>query len=92
MMLIFTITVEGTSPIPGHVRQWMGENVAEYVAHEFGRAFDPAWVDPAWAGRPIPECSRVTVRVAELRPKHCDHKFIDSSACLKCGWTPGPSE
>ncbi len=20
----------------------------------------------------------------------CDHKFIDSTMCLKCGWTPPP--
>jgi hypothetical protein len=23
-----------------------------------------------------------------LAPK-CDHKFIDSVSCVKCGWTPG---
>lgn len=22
------------------------------------------------------------------RPKGCDHKFVDSTACLKCGWRP----
>jgi hypothetical protein len=22
--------------------------------------------------------------------KGCDHKFIDSNSCLKCGWTPPP--
>lgn len=22
----------------------------------------------------------------------CDHKFIDSKSCLKCGWTPSPSD
>lgn len=21
-------------------------------------------------------------------PSRCDHKFIDSTHCLKCGWTP----
>lgn len=21
-------------------------------------------------------------------PKPCDHKFIDSKRCLKCGWSP----
>lgn len=20
----------------------------------------------------------------------CDHKFVDSNVCLKCGWTPTP--
>jgi hypothetical protein len=20
--------------------------------------------------------------------RHCDHKFVDSTSCLKCGWTP----
>lgn len=24
-------------------------------------------------------------------PKRCDHKFIDSVACLKCGWRPPES-
>jgi len=25
---------------------------------------------------------------APLQPPPCDHKFVDSTACLKCGWTP----
>jgi hypothetical protein len=24
-------------------------------------------------------------------PKKCDHKFVDSTVCLKCGWQPQPS-
>lgn len=92
MTLIFAITVEGTKPIPAHVRQWMADNLAEYVENEFGRAFEPTWVEPEWAGRPIPDGAHAAVRCDELRPKFCDHKFIDSTACLKCGWTPGPSE
>ena len=24
--------------------------------------------------------------------KPCDHKFVDSTNCLKCGWTPQRSE
>lgn len=24
------------------------------------------------------------------RPVHCDHKFVDSTACLKCGFVPDP--
>ena len=24
-------------------------------------------------------------------PPHCDHKFIDSTSCVKCGWTQEPS-
>ena len=24
--------------------------------------------------------------------KGCDHKFIDSRHCLKCGWAPGPEK
>jgi len=23
-------------------------------------------------------------------PKTCDHKFVDSKWCLKCGWVPPP--
>jgi hypothetical protein len=23
---------------------------------------------------------------------HCDHKFIDSKVCIKCGWSPGEAE
>lgn len=26
-----------------------------------------------------------------LAPR-CDHKFVDSGACLKCGWTPPPAQ
>jgi DnaJ-class molecular chaperone len=22
------------------------------------------------------------------RPQRCDHKFVDSNVCLKCGWAP----
>ena len=24
--------------------------------------------------------------------KRCDHKFIDSTSCLKCGWTPAEAD
>jgi len=24
--------------------------------------------------------------------RSCDHKFVDSKSCLKCGWTPGEEE
>lgn len=36
----------------------------------------------AWCGR----CERVLPPVDAQ--KVCDHKFIDSRHCLKCGWTP----
>jgi hypothetical protein len=26
------------------------------------------------------------------KPPHCDHKFVDSNQCLKCGWTPPAPE
>jgi len=25
-------------------------------------------------------------------PKCCDHKFVDSKHCLKCGWVPPPAK
>lgn len=33
--------------------------------------------------------SRKARHLAERQAK-CDHKFIDSKSCLKCGWTPPP--
>ncbi len=33
--------------------------------------------------------------VAEVFPpqeQRCDHKFVDSNHCLKCGWEPRPAE
>jgi hypothetical protein len=32
---------------------------------------------------------RSLARIAAWRAA-CDHKFIDSHACVKCGWTPTP--
>ncbi len=28
------------------------------------------------------------VHFPELEQKRCDHKFVDSGHCLKCGWRP----
>lgn len=25
-----------------------------------------------------------------MDPHRCDHKFIDSQQCIRCGWTPPP--
>ena len=29
---------------------------------------------------------------AETTSRRCDHKFIDSNRCLKCGWSPYESQ
>ena len=32
--------------------------------------------------------ARVVAEVQKLLGVDCDHKFIDSMECLKCGWAP----
>jgi hypothetical protein len=29
--------------------------------------------------------------VTLLNAAHCDHKFVDGTVCLKCGWKPWPT-
>lgn len=34
------------------------------------------------------EFSHQSDRLTLILQAHCDHKFVDSTACLKCGWEP----
>lgn len=34
--------------------------------------------------------NRIT-RTSRSSRRPCDHKFIDSACCVKCGWVPGPA-
>ena len=34
---------------------------------------------------------RMPIGEAPATADRCDHKFVDSNHCLKCGWTPPPA-
>lgn len=31
---------------------------------------------------------KLVIAVSPFAVKGCDHKFVDSTRCLKCGWSP----
>jgi hypothetical protein len=37
-----------------------------------------------------PDLPALVVRALDAGAARCDHKFVDSTHCLKCGWTPPP--
>lgn len=46
---------------------------------------------PSAAADPLAKNPTIAAqRAADQRA--CDHKFVDSASCIKCGWTPPPSE
>lgn len=56
------------------------------------RGQDGATVESRWGERRgvmlSPPHLANALRLRPVMPTTCDHKFIDSSYCLKCGWTP----
>jgi hypothetical protein len=58
---VITITIPCRADIPEHVQQWMRDSIAAHATEEFGRQFDPDWVTPRWAGRPLLKGAEATV-------------------------------
>lgn len=46
------VQIDCPDDIPEHVIEWMGDNLGEHAAHEFGRDYEPDWFD-GYEGPPV---------------------------------------
>lgn len=55
-----------------------------------GNARNEAWrkLSPAEQAKDLDARLGVGLGATRQRQKLCDHKFVDSKICLKCGWNP----
>lgn len=47
-----TVDIDCPEDIPQHVVDWMGDNLGEHAAHEFGRDYCPEWTENVREGLP----------------------------------------
>jgi hypothetical protein len=55
--------------------RWCGETLAEHLDQ----------IDPSG---PFPRMPCSGLKSSFMARPACDHKFVDSKRCLKCGWSP----
>jgi len=60
----------------------------ETKARRFFETFDDSLIVSTMANPYVTE--DISQFVGGIRRSSCDHKFVDSKSCLKCGWTPPP--
>lgn len=93
------IGVEATWARSQPLCPWKGhavlEALAEYARERFREGRRAGWRDFAWwkdgveyVGTTGTTLREVLERDAPVDWRSCDHKFVDSSCCLKCGWVP----
>src|SRR4051812_46983495 len=51
--MMLTILLPVRDDLPKHVQAFMRHNIQQHIEQEFGRDYDPTWVEPAWAGPPV---------------------------------------
>jgi hypothetical protein len=78
------------------VNRETGEVAARFIEHgepdlpEVGDALQVAWFEVEEEPEQVPVRLVPRPGAAERleRQTRCDHKFVDSKQCLKCGWVP----
>jgi hypothetical protein len=77
----FIVTLECRDDVPQHVIEWIGANLADHAAQEFGQDFEPDWVDPPYEDAPLDG----GVTFAQAMPGALD---LDAASELALGGPP----